>query len=119
MDAARANYLADLAGRATLILLFGFLTINKTISVLKMFKEPDGPRFLGIAANLASLAFVMLVVGMTIVRLKPLRNAEGIEPHISALVSTGLSLGIVALPRADIGVGLHLTALILIVVGWS
>ena len=88
------------------------------MGIVKMFAVPDGPRFLDLAANLASLAFVVLVVGMTIVRLKPLRSAEGLEPRFSALVGTGLALGIVALPKADIGVGLEIVALVLIAIGW-
>ena len=118
MDSARASYVADFAGRATLVAFFGLVMTNKIMGVVNMIKEPEGPRLLDLAANIAGLAFVMLVVGMTIVRLKPLRNAEGIEPRLSALAGTFLSMGIVALPQADVGVGLHITALILIAVGW-
>jgi protein-S-isoprenylcysteine O-methyltransferase Ste14 len=118
MNSARASYIADFAGRATLVAFFGFLTTNKIMGVMRMLQTPEDIRFLDFAANLAGLAFVMLVVGMTIVRLKPLRNAEGFEPRLSALVGTGLSMGIIALPQADIGVGLHITALVLILVGW-
>jgi protein-S-isoprenylcysteine O-methyltransferase Ste14 len=118
MDSARANYLADFAGRATLVSLFGFLATNKMMGVIALFKDPAGPQFLDLAANLASLAFVMLVVGMTIVRLKPIRNAEGFEPRLSALAGTGLSMGLVVLPLADIGISLHITALILVLIGW-
>lgn len=118
MDAARTNHIADFAGRATLVALFGFLTTTKVWSIIDLIKDPAGLRFLDLAASLASLAFVMLVVGMTIVRLKPIRNAEGFEPRFSALAGTALTLGIAALPKADIGTGLHVTALILIVIGW-
>ena len=118
MDSARASYIADFAGRATLVLLFGFLTTNKTMVVINLIKDPAGPRFLDIAANIASLAFVMLVVVMTIVRLKPIRNAEGLEPRISALIGTGLALTIAALPAADIGLSLNIVALVLIMIGW-
>ena len=118
MNSARASYIADFAGRATLVAFFGFLTTNKIMGVMRMLQTPEDIRFLDFAANLAGLAFVMLVVGMTIVRLKPLRSAEGFEPRLSALVGTGLSMGIIALPQADIGVALHITALVLILVGW-
>jgi protein-S-isoprenylcysteine O-methyltransferase Ste14 len=118
MDSARASYVADFAGRATLVLLFGFLTTNKTIIVINLITDPAGPRLLDIAANVASLAFVILVVVMTIVRLKPIRNAEGLEPRVSALIGTGLALTIAALPTADIGLGLNIVALVLIMIGW-
>jgi len=118
MDSERVKYLADFAGRATLVAYFGFFTTMKAIELFHILNGPESPRFLDLAANLASLAFVMLVVGMTIVRFKPLRSAEGIEPRITALVGTGLSVGIAATPQAEIAVGLHLTALVLIAIGW-
>jgi protein-S-isoprenylcysteine O-methyltransferase Ste14 len=118
MDSARANYIADFTGRATLVAFFAFLATNQTLAIIALLKDPAGPRFLDLAAHLASLAFVTLIVGMTIVRLKPIRNAEGFEPRFSALAGTFLSLGLVALPLADMGLGLGVTALILIAVGW-
>src|SRR5471032_2969917 len=118
MNSARSSYISDFAGRATLVVFFCFLTTNKIMGVMRMLQNQEDIRFLDFAANVAGLAFVMLVVGMTIVRLKPLRSAEGFEPRLSALVGTGLSMGIIALPQADIGVALHITALVLILVGW-
>ena len=118
MDSARLAQHADLAGRATLIGVFGFVMTTKIAGIIAMLQSPEGPRFLDLAANLASLAFVMLVVGMTIVRLRPVRNADGIEPRISALLGTGMSLAIVLLPKAEIGMPLQIAALILIGAGW-
>lgn len=118
MDSTRIAQQADFAGRATLIMVFGFVMTTKTWAIITMVRNPEGASFLDLAANLASLAFVMLVVGMTIVRHRPVRNADGIEPRISALLGTGLSLAIVALPRVEIGAPLQVTALILIAIGW-
>jgi protein-S-isoprenylcysteine O-methyltransferase Ste14 len=118
MDSARVNYIADFAGRATLVAFFGFLATNKIMLVINKFKTSEDIQILDFAVSLAGLAFVMLIVGMTIVRLKPLRQAEGLEPRLSALAGTGLSMGIAALPEADVGVGLHITALVLILLGW-
>src|SRR5262245_44582611 len=118
MDSVRLTQHADLAGRAMLIAVFGFVMTTKIDGIYRMLQNPEGPRFLDLAANLASRAFVMLVVGMTIVRLRPLRSADGIEPRISALLGTGMSLGLVLLPRVEIGVPLQIAALVLIGTGW-
>jgi protein-S-isoprenylcysteine O-methyltransferase Ste14 len=118
MDSARLNYITDFAGRAVLASCFGFLAIGKTAGAIDMLRDPAGPRFLEFTATVASLAFVLLIVGMAIVRLKPIRRAEGFEPRISALAGTGIAMGIAALPLADIGVGPHLISLMLILVGW-
>lgn len=118
MASARFAQHADFAGRATLIAFFGFVMTTKIAAIVALLKSDEGPKFLDVAANFASVAFVMLVVGMTIVRLKPIHNADGIEPRISALIGTALSLGIAALPRADISPTLQAVALILIVIGW-
>jgi protein-S-isoprenylcysteine O-methyltransferase Ste14 len=119
MDSARVNYIADFAGRATLVAYFGFFTTIKIIGVIDMLNKPESARFLDLAGSLAGLAFVILVVGMTVIRFKPLRNAEGLEPRLSALAGTALSLGIAAIPQAEIPDGLHLAALTLIAVGWG
>ena len=118
MDSARANYIADFAGRATLIVLFGFLATNKTMVIVNLLRDPAGPRFLDIAVTLAGIAFAVLVLGMTIMRFAPIRRAEGLEPRISAIAGTGLAMVIVVLPRADIGPGLNIFGLILIMIGW-
>jgi protein-S-isoprenylcysteine O-methyltransferase Ste14 len=55
---------------------------------------------------------------LAVVRLKPIRNAEGIEPRLSALAGTFLSVALVALPLTDIGTGLSVTSLILVATGW-
>ena len=118
MDSARANHIADFIGRATLVAFFGFIATNQTRGIVAELTNPEGLRFIDLAGRFANLAFVVLVVGMTIVRLKPIRNAEGFEPRFSALAGTFLSMGMAALPQADIGVELGVTALILIAVGW-
>jgi protein-S-isoprenylcysteine O-methyltransferase Ste14 len=91
---------------------------NQTLAAIALFQEAGEPRFLDLATRLASIAFIVLVVGMTIMRLKPIRNAEGFEPRFSALAGTFLSLALVALPLADIGTELSVASLILVATGW-
>jgi protein-S-isoprenylcysteine O-methyltransferase Ste14 len=118
MDSQRLNYLADFAGRALLIAFFGFVATNNIAGAFALLRDPAGPRYLELAASVASLAFVILVMGMTIVRYKPIGNAEGFEPRFSALAGTGLAMSIAMLPVANVGVSLHITALTMIMIGW-
>ena len=118
MDSVRIAQYTDLAGRAVLIAVFGFFTTTKTAALIALLQQPEGPRFLDLAAHLASVAFVALIVVMTLIRLKPVRSAEGLEPRLTALGGTGLALAIPLLPIAEIPASLQLTALILILTGW-
>jgi protein-S-isoprenylcysteine O-methyltransferase Ste14 len=120
MDIARAdvNRVGDLAGRIALVVMFATAAINQTLGVIGLFEDYGEPRFLDLATRLASIAYVVLLVSVTVVRLKPIRNAEGLEPRLSALAGTFLSVALVALPLADIGTGLRVTALILMATGW-
>jgi protein-S-isoprenylcysteine O-methyltransferase Ste14 len=118
MDTSRVNKVGDFVGRIVLVAIFAAVAISQTLAVIALFGDSGEPRFLDLATRLASIAYVVLVVGLTIVRLKPIRNAEGFEPRLSALAGTFLSVAFVALPLADIGTGLRVTALILIAAGW-
>ena len=117
MMSVRAAQYTDLAGRGVLIVIFAFVATVKIASLVMLLRRPEGLRALDVAAHVASIAFVVLVVAMTFMRLKPISSAEGIEPRISALAGTGLALTIPLLPLADNPVSLQMTALILILIG--
>ncbi len=118
MDALRVSKVGDFVGRIALVGIFAALATNRTLAVIALFGGSGEPRFLDLAIRLASIAYVVLVVGLTIARLKPIQQAEGFEPRLSALAGTFLSIALVALPLADIGTGLRVTALIMIAAGW-
>jgi protein-S-isoprenylcysteine O-methyltransferase Ste14 len=118
MDASRVNKVGDFVGRTALVGIFAALAANQTLAVIALFGDSGEQGFLDLATRLASIAYIVLVVGLTIVRLKPIRNAEGFEPRLSALAGTFLSIALVMLPLADIGTGLRVTSLILIAAGW-
>jgi protein-S-isoprenylcysteine O-methyltransferase Ste14 len=118
MDSSRASQLADLAGRTVLVLFFAVLATLQIRAVIALLGDSSPPSFLDLATRLASIAYVVLVVGLTVLRLKPIQQAEGLEPRLSALAGTFLSLAVAALPPADIGTGLRVTSLVLIAAGW-
>jgi protein-S-isoprenylcysteine O-methyltransferase Ste14 len=106
---------ADLVGRIALVTLFAAMATQQTVA---LFGHPGETDVLDIATRVASIAFIALVVGLTVMRLKPLRSADGWEPRFSALAGTFLSVALVALPQPDIGTALRVTSLVLIGVGW-
>jgi protein-S-isoprenylcysteine O-methyltransferase Ste14 len=112
-------FVADFVGRIVLVTFFAVLATIQAMSIVTMFKSPAGPHWLDVASNCATIAFAILIVGMTIIRLKPIRSAVGIEPRISAFAGAFLSLAFIALPNYPIGDGLRVVALILILVGWT
>ena len=120
MNSSRVNVnrVGDLVGRIALVAIFATLAANQTLNIIAQFGDSGEPRFLELAIRLVNIAYVALVVGLTIARLKPIRNAEGFEPRLSALAGTFLAIVLAALPLADIGTGLRVTALILMAAGW-
>ena len=60
MDPERRNYIADFAGRATLIAVFRFLTTNKIVGVINKIKGSEEIQFLISRPTSLALLFVML-----------------------------------------------------------
>jgi protein-S-isoprenylcysteine O-methyltransferase Ste14 len=118
LDPTRVKLLGDFAGRAALVALFVYLATTQMMGVVASFHDPGAPQFLDLATRLVSIAFLVLVVCLAVVRLRPIRSAEGFEPRLSALAGTFLSVALVALPLTDVGTGLRVTSLILIAAGW-
>ena len=115
MHTPRMSQTADLIGRIALVTLFAAMATQQTVA---LFRHPGEADVLDIATRVASIAYIALVVGLTVMRLKPLRSADGWEPRFSALAGTFLSVALVALPQPDIGTALRVTSLVLIGVGW-
>jgi protein-S-isoprenylcysteine O-methyltransferase Ste14 len=118
MDTSRAGQVADLVGRIALVTFFAAMATLQISAVIALFADSSAPSFLDVASRLASIAYVVLVVGLTVLRLKPIRHAEGFEPRFSALAGTFLSIALAALPPAEIGTGLRVTSLAMIAAGW-
>jgi protein-S-isoprenylcysteine O-methyltransferase Ste14 len=111
------KYLADMAGRAALVMIFGVLATAKLIAIAGLLRMAK-IEWLELSTQIANLAFVLLVVCMAIIRVKPLRGSDGWEARLSALAGSSLPLLLLALPVADLGSGLRMASLSLIAVGW-
>jgi protein-S-isoprenylcysteine O-methyltransferase Ste14 len=118
MDTSRVIKVGEFVGRIALVGIFAAWATIQMLGVIALFGDSGEPRFLDLATRLAGIAYIVLAMGLTLVRLKPIRNAEGFEPRLSALAGAFLSIALVALPLADIGTVLRVTSLILIAAGW-
>jgi protein-S-isoprenylcysteine O-methyltransferase Ste14 len=96
------TYTADLLGRIGIVLFFSFGASGKLKLIFKSVTEwqAASPDFhlLNLLTDIAGLAFLLLVISTTIIRLKPLNAADGIEPRVMALAGTFAMMLLVLLP---------------------
>jgi protein-S-isoprenylcysteine O-methyltransferase Ste14 len=107
----------DLIGRIALVGMFGALATLQTMRIGTLLTSPGEVPLVELALVATNLAFVVLIVSLTIMRLRPLRSAEGAEPRAAALIGTFLSFALVALPPAEIGPVLSVLSLIMQLTG--
>lgn len=71
------------------------------------------------AARVSTALFLALIVVTTLIRLRPLQKAAGLEPRVSALLGTFMLMGLAVLPRAEVPpIALGISC-ILVIVGLS
>jgi protein-S-isoprenylcysteine O-methyltransferase Ste14 len=108
----------DLIGRIALLGVFGAVATLQTKRMGALLTRPDGLPLVETALLATNFAFVMLILCMTILRLRPLRSAEGVEPRIAALAGTFLSFALVVLPPAEISPALRVVSLVMQLTGF-
>jgi protein-S-isoprenylcysteine O-methyltransferase Ste14 len=117
MTAPRFEKVSDFVARIVLVCGFGTLATYQTFGAIAAFENASEMAILDPAIAFASIFFTAVVVGLTIMRIEPIRSAIGIEPRLSALVGAFLSVSLIALAPADLGTGLRVASLILIMAG--
>src|SRR5215475_4378408 len=79
----------DMLGKLPIATLFGLIAVLQAIAVYKSAANWSAItmeyKLLHFGSSLASFIFVVMIVAMTVVRLRPLRKAPGIQPRLSAL----------------------------------
>jgi protein-S-isoprenylcysteine O-methyltransferase Ste14 len=112
----------EFLGKAAVLAVFGTLATLKGLAIKSQLASlgPDGDaeRYVDLAADVAAFAFLVLLLGLSLLRFKPKGTAEGWEPRVSALIGAFLSLSLVALPLADLGSVMRVIAIILVLAGW-
>jgi protein-S-isoprenylcysteine O-methyltransferase Ste14 len=111
------NRITDLAGRAIIVGFFGMVATAKVITILEAVRKP-GVIWLDVASHAAQLAFVSLLLWMTLIRLKPVQRLGTWESHFSALAGSLLPMAFLALPLSDAGAMLRILGVGMIAVGW-
>ena len=124
MTSPRWTWLGDLLGRFGIVALFTMAASAKCGVIYKSAGEwaASSPDFelLRLLSEVANLAFLILIVATTIVRLKPLRSAEGLAPRLAALGGTFAMVFLVLTPpTVALSPTLNVFALCLTLVGFS
>lgn len=111
---ARWGWIAELAGKIALVIFFGSGATHKTLAIASLLRQWQtievATRWTYLAAHVCGLAFLVLIIGMTIVRYPPLRSAEGLEPRLSALAGTFLAGALSLLPPVSIAPAVTIAA---------
>src|SRR5262245_43714205 len=122
MESLRFAGLGEVLGKASLLAAFGVFATFKAMVVQSrlMSWEPalGIESHIELAAQVAALLFVVLLLSLTLLRFKPTETAEGLEPRVSALIGTFLSISLAALPMADLAPVLRGIAIWLVLAGW-
>jgi len=122
--AARWTWTGDLLGRIGIVALFTLGATRKSQAIYADITSwpASASNFdvLQLLSEIANLAFLILIVATTIVRLKPLRSADGIEPRFMALAGT-FAVGSLILIPPTIGLppALKVLALCLTLTGFT
>ena len=122
--ASRWTWAADLLGRIGIVAVFTLSASSKLRAIFGHLQKwlsatPDFD-IMRLFSNMASLASLVLIISMTIVRLKPLRSAEGIEPRFMALAGTFATVLVVLIPPTiPLSPGFEVFALSLTAIGFS
>ncbi len=117
------TWAGDLLGRIAIVVVFGMGISAKSRAIygnaLEWLAASPDFEMLKLLSELASLVFLILVVSTTIIRLKPLRSAEGVEPRFTALAGTfATALIILIPPTVALSPALKIMALCLTAVGF-
>ena len=111
LDPTRVKLLGDFAGRATLVAVFSYLATTQTLGVIAVFGDPAAPHLLDLSTRLAGIAYLVLVVLLAVVRLKPPIRTPRESTVSRARRRVSSLVALVALPLTDIGTGLSVTSL--------
>jgi len=113
------NRLEDLIGKTFIVIVFGYLAYRQVGTILWTAHFRDQVDFweLAVFSRVFALLFLLLTIGLTILRLPAKDTASGIEPRITSIAGTFFLSLLIILPTGTPGLALSLAAAILIFVG--
>ena len=107
----------ELGGKLLLLAAFGWLAIGKIVAIGGLLASRPASWPINLLVQVVTLAFVALVVVMTLRRLPPRSSAQGIEARASAIAGTFLLLALVWLPGGSAPPAIQAAAATMIVTG--
>lgn len=107
----------DWAARLVTVVTFTVLATLNLAGIYQSSRLDSLQGLLYVTARFANFMFLILVAATALTRLSPIQKAKGIEPRISALLGTFLSLGITQLPKPELGPILSVASTVLIIIG--
>jgi protein-S-isoprenylcysteine O-methyltransferase Ste14 len=118
MTSAGENRIADLAGRAVIVGFFGMVATFKVTAIFQTLHTPE-IIWIDFASHVAQLAFVSLLLWVTVIRFKPVRRLGTWESHFSALAGSLLPMALLALPLSDAWPMLRIVGVGMVAAGWA
>ncbi|RUZ00688.1 MULTISPECIES: isoprenylcysteine carboxylmethyltransferase family protein [unclassified Mesorhizobium] len=107
----------DFFGRIAIIFVMTVLVTSGAIPLFLYFRQGTSAGSLAVVTQLASTAFLLLQLVMTIIRLPPKGTAQGIEPRITSVAGTFMVLLALTLTPALKNEAVQVTALGLVLIG--
>jgi protein-S-isoprenylcysteine O-methyltransferase Ste14 len=113
----RATMMVEWTARAAIVAVFTAFAVLNLAGIAQLMPVDSAGKLLIVAARFANFMFLILVAATALTRLSPVLKAKGVEPRVSALLGTFLSLGLAALPKTDLGPLLSIISTVLILIG--
>jgi protein-S-isoprenylcysteine O-methyltransferase Ste14 len=113
--------MTDLISRAALLAVFASLAAVKAMAVIGFVEEWTSANrmpILDLLSQLTSIAFIGLLIFMTLTRLEARKSLAGWEPRFSALMGTFLTFLVPLLPQAEVRDTTHLISILLMTLGF-
>ncbi|WP_378948885.1 methyltransferase family protein [Mesorhizobium sp. ANAO-SY3R2] len=111
--------LEDLLGKSLMIAIFLYLAImqaNTIVVVVQLRDQLDLWPFV-LASRVSGLAFLTLVVFLTVIRRAPKNVSAGIQPRVTAIAGTFCLMFLAVVPTGNPGSGLQVAAASLMTLG--
>ncbi|MFB3079320.1 MAG: isoprenylcysteine carboxylmethyltransferase family protein [Lysobacterales bacterium] len=109
----------DLAGRVALAAIFLFFAVRGLHRLETLLANPwaSDTWLLDFVIRIAGFLFALLLVATTVIRLPAKNSAVGLEPRISAILGSFLTLLLIVLPKGEISAEAKVLATVIIFCG--
>ena len=109
----------DLAGRAALAAIFLYFAVMGLHRLETLLASPwaTDTWLLDFMIRIAGFLFALLLVATTVIRLPAKNSAVGLEPRVSAILGTFLTLFLIVLPKGEISAEAKVLAAVIILCG--